>query len=156
MRIPQNDIIAPFKVDLAKVLFAQGNLKEAEVNYLQALESIKVAYGAEHLYTVEVMGDIARLYILENRYDEAKPLIASTLKIQKSIYGPENHLIAPTLIVMANIYQVEGKYEQSMDLINEARSVVGKTRDIIEIAKLEQLVGKTFAGKEVARVFYGR
>ena len=63
-------VMAPFNVDIAKVCVAQGRLDEAERYFEKALELIYSSYGLEHLYTAEVVGEIAKLYILEKNIEK--------------------------------------------------------------------------------------
>jgi len=73
---PADDqVIAPFTVDIAKLLVAQGNFEEAKACYLSALDSINKSYGPDHLYTAGVNGYLAKLYVLQGKYRQAKSLI---------------------------------------------------------------------------------
>jgi tetratricopeptide (TPR) repeat protein len=120
-------VIAPFKVDIARLLAAQGNLAEAEVYYLSALDLINKSYGPDHLYTAEVNGDLAKLYVLQGKYDKAEPLITQTLAVQEKVYGLNHHLITSTLLTMAKIYQAKGDYVKTETLYNQAAAILEKT-----------------------------
>jgi len=122
-----DQVMAPFKVDIAKLLVAQGNLAEAEVYYLNALDLINKSYGPNHLYTAGVNGDLAKLYVLQGKYDKAEPLITQTLAVQEKVYGPNHHLMAPTLLTMARIQQAKGDYVKTETLYNQASATLEKT-----------------------------
>ncbi len=55
-------VMGPFQVDVAKLLVAQGRFAKAEACYVQALVSINNSFGPDHLYTIGVLSDIARLH----------------------------------------------------------------------------------------------
>jgi tetratricopeptide (TPR) repeat protein len=55
--------LAPFKVDMARLLLARGDLVHAESYFKEAIEVIEDNYGPEHLYTTKVLASMAELYI---------------------------------------------------------------------------------------------
>lgn len=86
------------------------------------LPLINKSYGPNHLYTARVLGSIARLYTLQERYSEAELLVNRAMVIQKKVYGPEHHLIAPTQLIMARICIHQGRYSEAQKLCNRALS----------------------------------
>ena len=133
-------VMAPFNVDIAKVCIAQGRLDEAEQYFEKALELIYGSYGLEHLYAAEVVGEIAKLYILQGRFDEAEPLVDFTLKRQEKTYGKGHHLLAPALLTKAKILEAKGDYKKHKKLTREAFSSVEKTGNLYALADLQQQI----------------
>ncbi|MEJ2705736.1 MAG: tetratricopeptide repeat protein, partial [Sedimentisphaerales bacterium] len=43
--------LAPFKVDMARLMVARGDLAKAECYFKDAIETIENSYGSEHFYT---------------------------------------------------------------------------------------------------------
>ena len=113
----ENDkALAPFWVDIASILVAKGDYKEAESYYKKAMALITISYGLDHLYTANVLGSVAKLYTLQGRYDEAESLIDRTIAKQESIYGPEHHLVAPSWLTKARFCHAKRNYAHSEKL----------------------------------------
>jgi tetratricopeptide (TPR) repeat protein len=104
--------LAPFKVDMARLLAAQGDYVKAESYFTEAIALIENSYGPDHLYTTRVLCSMAALYVLQERYTEAEELISRVLPIQERIYGPDHHFLVPVWLVKSSIYEAEG------DLVN--------------------------------------
>ncbi len=133
-----NQFIAPYKVDMARLMVEQGNLKKAETIYLRELDIIDNSYGPNHPYTARVHGFLAELYALQGRYSEAEPLINETLAIQEETYGPEHHFLTSTWLTLARIYHGTGKYEKAQELFDKSLSVIGKIGTKGMILKVEK------------------
>jgi len=104
--------LAPFKVDMARLLAAQGDYEKAESYFKNAIASIEKNYGADHLYTAKVCTSMASLYTQQGRYAEAEELISKALPIQERVYGPNHHLLIPVWLVKSRICEAKG------DLLN--------------------------------------
>ncbi len=145
----ENDrALVPFWVDIAGLLVAKRDFNEAESYYNRAITLINSSYGPEHLYTANVLGNVARLYTLQGRYDEAEELIDRTVATQEKIYGPDNHLIAPSWLTKARVCQAKGNYVRSEKLIEKALSAVRKTGNTAIYTKLEQRAEEIRAGSQ--------
>jgi len=140
--------IAPFRVDIAKLLVAQGDFADAESHYQQALVSINNSYGPDHLYTANVLGSIAKLYTLQERYADAEKLINRAVAVQEKVYGPDHHLIAPSWLTKAKVCQVKGDHAQAERLIKKALAAVEKSGNAAAFAKLEKRVKEIRASKQ--------
>ena len=125
--------LAPFKVDMARLLTAQGDYIKAEAYFTEAMVSIENNYGANHLYTTKVLCSLATLYVLQQRYTEAEELISRVLPKQQRIYGPDHHFLVPVWLVKSSIYEAEG------DLTN-AKALLDKS-----LNSLENIAGSGYA-----------
>jgi len=67
--------LAPFKVDMARLLTAQGDYDNAESYFKNSIASIEKNYGVDHLYTAKVFTAMASLYIQKGRYAEGQARI---------------------------------------------------------------------------------
>jgi len=117
--------LAPFKVDMARLLAAQGDYIKAEAYFTEAMVSIENNYGPDHLYTTKVLCSMATLYVLQQRYTEAEELISRVLPKQQRIYGPVHHFLVPAWLVKSSIYEAQG------DLVN-AKALLEKSLDSLE------------------------
>ena len=119
----QNDerVVAPFKVDLAKLLLAKGDLEGAKACYLDTIGLLNSTFGPNHLYTATIFGQIARLYAMEGNFADAEPLIENTLAVQEEVYGDAgNWSMASTWVTMAMICRSKGDYQQAANLCQKA------------------------------------
>lgn len=129
--IGQNDpkgdrTLAPFKVDMGRLLTAQGSLAPAESLFTDAMRTIESEYGPDHLYTSNVNCSIAELYIAQGRYAEAKVLIQKSLAVQKKVYGPDHYCLVPVLLAMSKVYQFEGDYTNAKMSLQKCLSLAEK------------------------------
>ena len=125
--------LAPFKVDMARLLTAQGDYIKAEAYFTEAMLSIENSYGPNHLYTTKVLCSLAGLYVLQQRFTEAEGLISRVLPKQQRIYGPNHHFLVPVWLVKSSIYEAEG------DFVN-AKALLEKSLD-----SLENIAGSGYA-----------
>ncbi len=116
--------LAPFKVDMARLLTAKGDYVKAESYFTEAIASIENSYGPEHLYTTRVLCSMAALYVLQQRYAEAEELISRVLPIQERIYGPDHHFLVPVWLVKSSIYEAEGDLDNTKALLEKSFSSV--------------------------------
>ena len=117
--------LAPFKVDMARLLTAQGDYENAESYFKNSIASIEKNYGVDHLYTAKVFTAMATLYIQKGRYAEAEELIVKALPIQERVHGPNHHLLIPVWLIISKIY------EAKEDMIN-AKVFLERSLDAVE------------------------
>lgn len=154
--------LAPFKVDMARLLVAKGDLAQAESYFDAALAVIEESYGPEHLYTTKVLTSIAGLYVLQGRFDRAEVLVSRAIPIQEKIYGPKHHFLVPAWLAMSRIRQARGDLPRAKALLikslnaveNQADSgrllnvleaqvqLARKTGDMTALAKLQKRINK--------------
>jgi tetratricopeptide (TPR) repeat protein len=150
--------IAPFKVDKARLLQAAGDLQNAESYYREALEVILRSFGREHLYTAKVQSSLAALYVSQGRYAEAKTLISRALAIHEKVHGPDHPFLVPLWLVTADIDQSQGKTADARTLLEKSLRVVRSQDDssgLIEaevLSRLAQLHRKTGNTAEIAKL----
>lgn len=166
--------IAPFKVDKARLLMASGDLPNAESYFKEALEVILRSFGPEHLYTAKVQGSLAALYASQGRHVEAEALICKAIAVHEKIHEPDHPFLVPLWLVKADIDVEKGKYSQAKDLCRRALDVLEpalgknhpqvadvlerlaqvnrKTGNTAQVAKLERRVEEIRVRKQVASV----
>jgi tetratricopeptide (TPR) repeat protein len=120
--------LAPFKVDMARLLTVQGEYAQAESYFKQALASIENSYGPNHLYTTRVLCSMAALYVHQGRFTEAEKLVLRVLPIQERVYGANHRFLVPIRLVQSSIYEAEG------DLVNTKRLLEKSLESIENIA----------------------
>ena len=116
--------IAPFKVDMARLLTAQGDYVKAEAYFKEVIKIIENSYGPNHLYTTRVLCSMAALYVHQKRFSEAKELMSRLLPIQERVYGPNHHFLVPAWLVQASIYKAEGNLVNTKMLLEKSLTAV--------------------------------
>lgn len=118
--------LAPFKVDMARLLAIQGNYVKAESYFTEAIATIEKNYGPNHLYTAKVLCSFASLYVLEERYTEAEELISKAQPVQENIYGENHHFLIPLWLVKSSIYEGEGNFVNAKLLLEKSLESIEK------------------------------
>jgi len=116
--------LAPFKVDMARLLMAQGDYVKAEAYFKEVIKIIENSYGPNHLYTTRVLCSMAALYVHQKRFSEAKELMSRLLPIQERVYGPNHHFLVPAWLVQASIYKAEGNLVNTKMLLEKSLTAV--------------------------------
>lgn len=112
--------LAPFKVDMARLLTAQGMYAQAESYYKETIDIIRTHYGPEHFYTAKVLASMAELYVLQESYVQAETLISQALPIQERVYGPDHHLLVPIRLTAAKIHLANGDLANAWRLLDQS------------------------------------
>jgi tetratricopeptide (TPR) repeat protein len=134
--------IAPFKVDMARLLMAAGELPEAEAYFKEALPVISRSFGPQHLYTAKVQSSLAALYASEGRYTEADALISKALAVYEKVHGPDHPFLVPLWLTKARIDQAQGETANAKMLLEKSLRVVRNHDDsgpLIEAKVLSRL-----------------
>jgi tetratricopeptide (TPR) repeat protein len=147
--IVDDQAMAPFFVDMARILVAQGNLEQAENYYQKVIPVINACYGPDHLYTASVLADVAKLYFLQERYAEAEKLINQAIAIQEKIYGSDHHLISASWLTKAKICQKQGNFVQAEQLINKSLAALEKSGNAAALEKFQK-AAKDISIRQVA------
>jgi len=142
--------LAPFKADMARVLAAQGHFAEAESYFKEAMASIDGGHGARRLYAAKVSTNLAELYALQERYDQAEELIGRALPEQERVHGADHHFLVPAWLVMARIHQARGKLAEAKMLLDRSLRVVENQPDCGRLVKGDVLtrLGQFYVSNE--------
>jgi tetratricopeptide (TPR) repeat protein len=123
---PGENELAPFWVDLAGILVAEGKYFEADDMYNLAREKVSASFGQSHLYTATVTVKVAQLYIRENRFDEARQLLEAAYPVQKEVYGQDSYNLVDTWVAMAAIFEHNGELLKAENMLKRALGMVEK------------------------------
>ena len=128
--------LAPFKVDMARLLVAKGDLAQAESYFDAALSVIEDSYGPKHLYTTQVLTSVAALYVLQGRFDRAEELISRAIPIQEKIYGSNHHFLVPAWLALSRIHQAKGDLPRAKALLAKSLHAAEKQSDSGRLLKV--------------------
>lgn len=132
--------IAPFNIDMARLLIDRGDLVGAQVLFDKAVPPIEKSFGPEHLYTTKVLASLASLHVLQKRYAEAERLTSRILTVQEEVYGPDHYLLVPVWLLVSQIDQANGDLASAKVLLDRAQRAVESHADCGPLMKIEIMV----------------
>jgi len=82
----------------------------------RALATRERILGPEHPETMRGLNNLAALYYVQGKYQEAESLYQRALEIRERILGPEHPDTACSLNNLAALYDVQDKYQEAEPL----------------------------------------
>ncbi len=149
--------LIPFTLEMARILADQDQPDIARMYFQQAVEKLTETLGPEHLYTANIMAELAELDIKAGNFTSAGELLDKCLTVQERVFG-SGPLTVPTLLSQARLYQQMGLSDQANEKICQAVFAAGKNGDIMAMAKVRQagqtiIAQNTPASQPLAKVF---
>ncbi|HET8840053.1 MAG TPA: tetratricopeptide repeat protein, partial [Ktedonobacteraceae bacterium] len=86
---------------------------QSEVLYQRALQKWERAFGPDHGNVAFALTNLALLFSLQSKYEQAEPLYWRALAINEQQWGSEHVEVATVLHGLANLYREQGQYEQA-------------------------------------------
>ena len=74
---------------LAKALWIQGKVAEAELSYQRAVEILEAVSGSDDPDLATTLSNLASLYVAQDKYADAEPLTRRALEILEAAWGPD-------------------------------------------------------------------
>ncbi|MEK9629458.1 MAG: tetratricopeptide repeat protein [Nitrospinota bacterium] len=105
--------------------FGKGNFKEAESNFLKALELCKSSplnSGEPRLYFS--LNQLAELYRIHSKFKKAESILLRLLEMDKNQLGPTHPNIAFGLNNLAGIYRSQGRLKEAEVLLKQAIEII--------------------------------
>ncbi len=112
--------VAPFLVDLAGILVAEGKYDEAEQTYMDARDKVLKSFGPSHLYTATVMTHIAALYVKQGHFEEARQFIDESYPVLKEVFGDDSYALVDTWMTIASIHEHNGELSKAENMMKRA------------------------------------
>mgnify|MGYP000297470991 CR=1 FL=1 len=103
----------------ATLLHEQGNLKEAEVLYRQALETTRVKLGDTHPTTLRSMINLANLLDDKRELREAEQLSRTVVAAREEQLGGRHKDTLNAINILANILENQNKYVEAETLYRQ-------------------------------------
>jgi tetratricopeptide (TPR) repeat protein len=107
-------------------LLHDGKKAEGIERAEEALETAQKEFGPKDLRTVESMNNLANLYLLEGRREEAEALYKQSIVIEEEVLGKDASDVADTLYNLAMIYAHRRQAKQARTLLNRALKIKEK------------------------------
>lgn len=102
--------------------YAQGRVAEAERLFLAALREAE-KFGPQDPRLARTLGNLGFLYVTQEQYAEAEPLLKRALTIRETALGPDHQDIATSLNNLAALYEAQGHSGQAQPLYLRALAV---------------------------------
>ncbi|MCS7152386.1 MAG: CHAT domain-containing protein [Bacteroidia bacterium] len=107
----------------ANLKYHQGNYREAEKLYAEALSLYEKTLGSDHPDYATTLNHLANTYGAQGRYAEAEKLYIKAKEIRKRVLGPEHPDYAASLNNLSVIYSVQGRYSEAEQLALEVIAI---------------------------------
>lgn len=112
-------------------LFIQKAVEERhKANYQKSIKLLVEAkrirekfLGEEHLETMDVYYNLAKVYGNLGEYEKAKELCQKTLKIYKEVLGENHPKTATSYNNLGTLYEKQGKYKEAEELYKKSLSI---------------------------------
>jgi tetratricopeptide (TPR) repeat protein len=117
-------LVAESTNNLAVICQFQGRYKEAEQHFLQVQDLYKKSLGDDqHPEVATLFHNLASMYLNQERYAEAEPLLEKALKLRTNLFGEEHLSVAESLSSLAGMYLVNGRYAEAESLYLQVRDL---------------------------------
>jgi Flp pilus assembly protein TadD len=79
--------------------------------------------GDEHPEALKSVNNLAGLYELQGKYDQAEPLFVNCLAVRRRVLGDEHPDTLSSINDLAFLYKSQGKYEQAEQMTTTSVNV---------------------------------
>lgn len=101
-----------------------ARFEEAERALRRALRIVEKLRGNRHPEFAAIQLELAQLYLLLDRAEEAQPLVAAAGESLKRSYGPRHAMVAQAVAVSARLAQRQGRFAEAESLWNDALGLI--------------------------------
>jgi tetratricopeptide (TPR) repeat protein len=119
-----NDLpVATLAMVLGRSEQERGNYEASKSFYQQAITIYEQKLGPSHPATATGLNNLAYLYHIQQKYDEAIPLYQQAVAHYEKELGLTHHVTATALNNLALLYYVRGMYKEALPLYQRVLSV---------------------------------
>lgn len=139
LKIPSSDqTLKPAYKIVSDTVFNQGRYHQSESQYKRKIAIDIDSLGPHHPSVGNDLVALAQLYISQEKFAEAQPLLQKALKIYDSTYGDGNILVVNTRSLLARVEYRLGNYDKALrhysNALTQGQSAFGPNS--IETAKI--------------------
>ncbi len=146
-------------------LFKQSHYEKGEDFYQRTIAADIDALGPNHPSVANDLTGLAQLYISQQKYSEAKPLLGRALRVYDQVYGASNILTINTRALLAGVEFHLGNADRAAELyrsaLSQGQSALGPNS--LETARYSQRFGipvlpsgETAGSKHILRMGIGK
>jgi esterase/lipase superfamily enzyme len=127
-----------------------GKIGEAIPVAERALRVAEKRYGGNHAATAAALTTLAELYIAQNRYADAEPLLKRVLAIREKA-SPDSPEVADALYALASLYKKQGRAAEAEPLLRRSAALsdrAGTGREAVDGGGAAATVGEAGAKRK--------
>jgi tetratricopeptide (TPR) repeat protein len=114
------DKVTEQRIELAgrvgRCLQSDGRYNEAEILFVEVIDTRKSVLGPEHLDTLLSIGNLALTYQSQGRWKEAEELEVQVIEARKRVLGPGHPHTLVSISNLASMYQIQGRWKEAEEL----------------------------------------
>ena len=145
---PDHARIGMLRGELGVALANQYRYDDAIVETRAALGILEAKFGEGHLFTLNVVEALCRLYPLVDEPDTALMFVDKEEKIVADNYPPDHSQMGDVMLHRAIVFLTQGKYEAARDLLLDAQPILATGSPHSYVASAELSLG--IAERELA------
>lgn len=126
----------------------RGDLVSAVKAAESSVEIARSAFGEKHINVADSKNNLANLYLLQNRFDEAEKLYKEGILIENEL-RPESIGLADSLFNLSMLYASTGRYPQAAEYVKKSLAIKEKALGAEDpaVLKLREML-KTIEGEQ--------
>jgi hypothetical protein len=97
-------------------LYSDGRYNDAEILFVEVMETHKSVLGAEHPDTLTSMANLASTYVNQGRWKEAEELGVQVLETRKRVIGQEHPDTLNSMANLASTFWNQGRWKEAEEL----------------------------------------
>ena len=110
--------------------------------FLKKSEKLALAsIGEENIFTVKLYDEIARIYILLAKYDEAMKYAKKSLDIKYLIFKDNYYLTSESYFILGSIFEEQGDFVEALNQVKKAFSIYNNSEHYIQLGNLYYYLG---------------
>jgi len=123
---------------LAEVLAAEGSTTEAETHFENLISTLRRLPSERPDFLVGTLANYGALFVHEERFDRAAPLLQESLSLasQSGIPAP---VLGDTLVSLGEMYRLEHSYARAEPLLRKALNIYETANDPHQAGALNEL-----------------
>ncbi len=132
---------ADIRKSLGLGYFRLARYSQAEAHLVRALELYRQELGEEHDRTLEVLGDIAFLYLVTGQYRQRLGIVRLQARALELRYGPHDSITLDARLSVANNYAMMKDMTKAVDLthstMEDCQQTLGADAQLTHAARLQ-------------------
>lgn len=120
---PDHLIVGRALNNLALMVGAQGQAKEAEGLFARSLAIREKALGPDHPDVAQIHNNLGVNYRGQNRFAESEGAFKRALEIREKALGADHADVAQSLNNLANLYRIQGRYKDAEPAAQRALAI---------------------------------
>jgi serine/threonine protein kinase/tetratricopeptide (TPR) repeat protein len=114
---------AKIRQTIGKTYRTLSHYSAARPHLERAWELYRANLGEEDLNSLNILDDLAGLYLDQGQPQAAEPLLAGVLKVRRRDQGDENPDTLVTMTNLAEAYRIQGRHSEAIELLEKTLTI---------------------------------